>query len=152
MTRGCDDYIRVVPPSLDLIADELRRERENHVRHLDAFETKAGILLGSSGALAAIGAQHVTAARTPGLVVAVLATLAALVTLFPPQHPAWDATLLRSHVQSNEVFTKLMMVDTDVAALEVVKLALERKRRRLRIASALLALAVLLTALGTIVD
>ena len=55
-------------PSLELIADELRRDRENHLRHLDAFETKAGILLGSSGALAAAAlldlAVILTALRT----------------------------------------------------------------------------------------
>ncbi len=59
---------------------------------------------------------------------------------------------MRNYVRSDAVLTRLMMVDTDVAALEAVKLALERKRRSLRISSTLLALAVLLTALGTIAN
>lgn len=138
-------------PSLELIAEELRRERDNHAKHLDAFETKAGILLGSSGALAAIGAQHVTSTRAPGLVLAVIATLAALATLVPQRHPAWDATMLRSYLGSEVSFTKLMMLGTEIDMLTIMKVSLERKRRLLRTSAALLALAVLVTALGTIV-
>lgn len=139
-------------PSLDLISDELHREHDDHIRHLEAFEARAGILLGASAALAAIGAQHMTPARAPGVVAAVLATLAALWTLIPQQHPAWDTSRLRGYLRAEPSFTRLAMLDAEIAALARIKLGLERKRSLLRAAAALLALAVLITTVATIFD
>ena len=45
-----------VLPSLDSVAHEVERGREAQLRHMDAVDTKAGVVLGSAGALVAIAA------------------------------------------------------------------------------------------------
>ena len=47
-------------PSLDLIARRVDAEHDTHIRHADALDAKAGIVLGFSGALAAIGRSSAT--------------------------------------------------------------------------------------------
>jgi hypothetical protein len=59
-------------PSLELVAGEIRAERDELIRQLDALDAKAGIVLGSAGVVSALAAQHASWPRVVGLIVAVL--------------------------------------------------------------------------------
>ena len=135
-------------PSLDLVAAEVRTEREALVRHLDALDAKAGIVLGSSGVVAAIAAQQVSLTTASALGVSVLAALAALAALVPQRLPMWDVNSLRRYVGSEPVFTRTTMLDSSIDMVRDLKLTLELKIMRLRLAAWLLALAVVATAVG----
>lgn len=138
-------------PSLDLIAGEIRAERDALVRHLDALDAKAGIVLGSAGVVAAIAAQRVSATYGTGLGISVLAALTALAALIPQRLPVWDVDDLRRYVVAEPVFTTTTMLDSSIDMVRELKLVLELKIDRLRVAALLLGLAVVATAFGTIV-
>src|SRR5947207_6571117 len=97
-------------PSLDLIAGEIRAERDELILQLDALDAKAGIVLGSAGVVTALAAQHPSWERIVGLVVAVLAVLGALGALLPQRFPAWDVVDLQCYVTAEPVFTKTTML------------------------------------------
>jgi hypothetical protein len=134
-----------------LIAGEIRAERDALVRHLDALDAKAGIVLGSAGVVAAIAAQRVSATYGTGLGISVLAALTALAALIPQRLPVWDVDDLRRYVVAEPVFTTTTMLDSSIDMVRELKLVLELKIDRLRVAALLLGLAVVATAFGTIV-
>ena len=138
-------------PSLELVAGEIRAERGELIRQLDALDAKAGIVLGSAGVVSALAAQHVSWPRVVGLIVAVLSALSALAALLPQRFPAWDVADLQRYVVAEPLFTKTTMVDTTIEMVKELKLTTERKLTRLRLAAQLLALAVIATSIGTIV-
>ena len=43
-------------PSLDLLVDEMRIIRQDQIQHFGALDSKAGVLLGFSGAIVALSA------------------------------------------------------------------------------------------------
>lgn len=137
-------------PSLERIAAEVRLEREAHVRHLDAVDTKAGIILGFSGAVAAIGSRNASLAGAPGLALAIGAGLVALSALLPQRFPTWDLPELRAYLGAEIEFTERRMLDTAIDMVEELKLCLEQKVQRLRIGVWLLGVAVLAEAAGTL--
>jgi hypothetical protein len=66
-------------PSLDLLVEEMRIIRQDQIQHFDALESKAGVLLGFSGAIVALRAG------VPGaisLLATFLASLAALASVW----------------------------------------------------------------------
>ena len=138
-------------PSLELIADEARTQRDELVRHLDAVDAKAGIVLGASAAVAAIGAQNFTLARGPGVILAVVGALLALSSIVPQRFATWDTAELRTYLVSDPAFTKLAMLDTSLVILTRLRRLLEEKVSRFRTAAVLLGLAVVTTGVGTVV-
>ncbi len=139
-------------PSLELVADEIRAQRGELIRHLEALDAKAGIVLGSAGLVAALAAQHVTWARVGGLVIAVFAAVVAVGALFPQRLPTWDVGDLQRYVVAEPAFTRVTMLDATIRMVGEIKLNADRKLARLRMAAALLALAAVATAVGTIAD
>lgn len=139
-------------PSLDLIAEEVHAEREAQIRHADAVDTKAGIVLGFAGAVAALSAQDFEVSRAPGLVAAVLASLASLFVIVPRRFPTLDLERLRRYLRADSEFTKLTTVDTNIAMAQQLKRTLTRKTLALKYAVTLLASAVLLAAVSTLFD
>jgi len=137
-------------PSLDLIADEARLQLEELVRHLDAVDAKAGIVLGASAAVAAIGAQHFTVIRGPGMGLAVVAALIALAAIVPQRFATWDGAELRDYIVSDPVFTKLALLDTSLVIMNRLRRLLQKKVSRFRTAAVMLGLAVAATSLGTL--
>jgi hypothetical protein len=101
-------------PSLDLVADEVRSERDAQIRHADAVDAKAGIILGFSGAVAALTARDLDGARAPGLIAAVLAALACLFVLLPRRFPTWELQDLRKYLRADREFTRLRTVGTGI--------------------------------------
>lgn len=122
-------------PSLELVADEVRAERDAQIRHADAVDAKAGIILAFSGAVAALTARDPGGARAPGLVAAVLAALACLVVLIPRRFPTWELQDLRKYLRADREFTTLRTVDTGILMVRL-KTVVARKALALRAAVA----------------
>jgi hypothetical protein len=139
-------------PSLDLVAHEVRSEREAQIRHADAVDAKAGITLGFAGAVAALTARDIDGPRAPGMVAAVLAALTCLFVLLPRRFPTWELKDLRRYLRADPEFTRLRTVDTGILMVQQLKSVVARKALALRTAVILLAAAVALTAGGTLVD
>jgi hypothetical protein len=137
-------------PSLELIADEVRAERDAQIRHADAVDAKAGIVLGLAGAVAALSSRDLATMRVPGLVAAVAAALAALGVILPRRFPTWELQDLRSYLGADPEFTQLRIVDTGIVMVQQLKTSVARKARNLRVAVVLLATAVVLTAGATL--
>jgi len=137
-------------PSLDLIEREVRAERIAHIRHHDAVDTKAGVVLVAAGVLTAIATQPVSTPRYPGIALAVLAALAALSALVPQHFPTWQTSALRRYLRAEEEFTRLTMLDTTIDMIQDLKRRLAWKVLMLRVAVYLLGGSILATALGTI--
>src|SRR5438067_10099409 len=100
--------------ALDLVAGEIRAERDELIRHLDALDAKARIVLGSAGVVAAIAAQRVSATYGARLGISVLAALTALAALVPRRLPVWDVDDLRRYVVAEPVFTATTMLDSSI--------------------------------------
>jgi hypothetical protein len=139
-------------PSLDVIAEEVRAEREAQIRHADAVDAKAGIVLGLAGAVAALTGRDSEAALVPGLVAAVASALAALAVLLPQRFPTWELRDLRRYLRADPEFTRLRIVDTGILMVQQLKGVLARKAVALRCAVVLPAVAVLLGAGATILN
>lgn len=138
--------------SAPLIAQVVREQREELVRHLDAVDTKCGVVLGFSGAVAALGSRSATPAHAPGLTLAVIAGLLALRALLPQHFPTWEVAALRRYLNADPTFTQRRTLDTSIEIVIRLKASIEQKIPWLRAAVVTLAVAVLATALGTIVD
>jgi hypothetical protein len=136
--------------SLELISATVRAEREAHSRHADALDTKAGVVLGFSGAVAAVASGQGTSGTIPGIVAAVAASLLALLVILPRSFLAWDLGDLRRYLGADPSLTALRMLDTDIVMVQRVKHSTERRSALLRVAVLSLAAAVALIAGSTL--
>jgi hypothetical protein len=135
-------------PSLDLLCDEVHRELDAYLRHTDAVETKAGVVLAAAGALTVLGGT--SAWRIPALVAAVLAALAAVGVLWPRVLPRRALRDTRdAYLRSERLFTELMLLDSGIEDVEATQRTLRTKTFWLKRAGGLLALAGALHAIGT---
>lgn len=129
-------------PSLDLLVDEMRIIRHDQIQHFDALDSKAGVLLGFSGAIVALRAG------SPGptaLLAAILASASALAAVwaFLRKFPKFEAIGLRNrYLTSDPGFTKLRILDTQVEMITQTAGLLHAKAKRLKWSSFLLAGAV----------
>ena len=106
-------------PSLDLIASEVRAEREAQSRHADALEAKAGIVLGFAGAIVAVSATRIEASVVPGTLSAVGAVLQCLIMFGRDRFPRLDLRRLRDDfVRSEPAFTRLSILDAQVFMID----------------------------------
>ncbi len=139
-------------PSLDLIARRVDAEHETQIRHADALDAKAGIVLGFSGALAALGRSGATPLRVAGLILAVVAALAALGAIVPARFPTWRLTDRRGYVRAEPELTRVVLLDTTIVMVQQMKAVLERKALCLKVAVVVLTLAIATSAVGTLFD
>jgi hypothetical protein len=139
-------------PSLELIADEIKSERDAHIRHADAVDAKAGIVLGLGGAVAALGSRELNVLRSMGVATAILSALTAVAVILPQRFPAWELRELRSYLRAAPEFTTLRIVDTGIVMPQGLKRVLERKVKLLRAAVVVLAGSVALVGVGTMVS
>ena len=138
--------------SLVALIEEVRTEREFQLRHFDAVDAKAGIILGFAGALVAFAPGGHVLIQTARYVASVSALLA-LWTFWPRRFWATDLRHLRDlYLAAEEQFTRLRLLDTQILMVETFGRELSRKAWRLKLAMTVLALAAILTAVGTAVD
>jgi hypothetical protein len=120
-----------------------------YLRHTDAVETKAGVVLAAAGALSALGG--VSPWRVPALGVSILAALAALRALVPRVVPRLALRETRdAYLRSERRFTELMLLDSGIRVVELMQRTLQVKTSWLRRASLLLALAAAFHGVGSI--
>ena len=137
-------------PSLELVAGEIRTERDALVRHLDALDAKAGIVLGSAGVFVAIGTRRLPPLGGAALALAVLSALLALAALMQQRFATGDVIGLRRYLATETGVTELVILDTSVVIIERLRNVLRRKVQLFSLASTLLALAVAATSVGTL--
>jgi len=140
-------------PSLDVVAREVDHERDAHLRHTDAVDTKAGLVLGFSGVLVAVPATRLNVDLVPGLVIALTAGLLSLAVLLPQRFPTWELRSLRDrYLTAEHAFAELHTLDTRIAMVDTMKRQLGRKTRLLRAAITCLAAAAAALTAGSIVS
>jgi hypothetical protein len=131
-----------------LILEETRSEYQAQLRHFEGLDAKAGILLGFSGAVVALAPTD-DLVLAAGRLAAVLSGQLSLLAFWPRKFEVLDLFVLRQkYLAAEPRFTKLALVDTEIAMIRSRRDLLDLKARRLKLAMAALALAVLLVALG----
>jgi hypothetical protein len=139
-------------PSLDPISEEVRAERESQLRHFDALDAKAGIILGFAGALVAL-APTGTLLVDSGRVAAAMSGIVALWTFWPRGFLSTNLLELRNlYLAAEPSFTKVKLLDTQIAMTRQLSGVLSGKATRLKWAMGFLAIGALLTALGLTID
>jgi hypothetical protein len=78
-------------PSLDLLVEEMRIIRQDQIQHFDALDSKAGVLLGFSGAIVALRAGVPGAISLLATFLASLAALASVWAFLPRKFPKFQA-------------------------------------------------------------
>ncbi|MFN2527036.1 MAG: hypothetical protein ABR505_12375 [Actinomycetota bacterium] len=135
--------------SLDLIREEVLSERDLQLRHFDGLDAKAGVLLGFAGLLAALAPIQESVLIELARAAAVIAAGAAFSAFWPRDYPVTDVRGLRQHyLYAQEEFTKRRLMDTQIIMIEQARDLMNRKATRLKIATASLAVGVLLAAAG----
>lgn len=127
-------------PSLDLLVDEMRIIRQDQIQHFDALDSKAGVLLGFSGAIVALRAGSPGPTALLAAILASGAALAAVWAFLPRKFPKFEAIGLRNrYLTSDPGFTKLRILDTQVEMITQTADLLQAKAKRLKWSSFLLA-------------
>jgi len=138
--------------SLEVVEEVVRRERDAQLKHWDALDAKAGVMLGFAGAVAALAPARVNALVDIGRLTAVTGGLFALCAFWPRGYGAVKVRAFRDrYLASEPTFARLHLTDTQIAATEELAATLERKGSRVKWSMTLLAAATLLAALGLVV-
>ncbi len=137
-------------PSLTLVLNSLERERDRQQDHFDSVDTKAGVVLGFSGVLAAIALEAWHPLELAALAVSLLASSFAVGAFWPRRLPVLEPRALRRYLEAEERITQLTLVDTYLPMIEQARDVLDRKVRRLKGAMVLLGIAALAAATGGI--
>jgi hypothetical protein len=136
-------------PSLNILRVEATRERELVLRHADAVDTKAGVVLGAAAALTALGSTSPW--QVGALPLCVLAACAAVGVLWPAEFRSRELAATRHvYLTSEPEFTELMLLDSTIELVELSRRGLETKAKRLKFAAVLLLLAGVVLTTGTI--
>jgi hypothetical protein len=135
------------------VEDVVRREREAQLKHWDALDGKAGVMLGFAGALAALAPANVNAFVDIGRVMAVVGALVALWAFWPRGYGAVEVRAFRErYLASEPTFARLHLTDTQIAVGEELAVTLGRKATRVKWSMGLLAGGALLVAAGLLID
>jgi hypothetical protein len=124
-------------PSLELILGGFEREQDRQLAHFDALDTKAGVVLGFAGVMAALPLEALWLRRLTVLL-ALAAGAAAMAAFWPRNLPTLETSRLRSYLRAEQRITRLTLVDTYERMLAEGRAVLERKSRRLKVAMAVL--------------
>ena len=100
-------------PSLDVLLEMVERERAQQQAHFESLDSKAGVTLGFSGAIAALATDVDRAVAEVGVAFAVLAAVLAVLSFRPRGHPVIEVRRLRSYLPAEPSFTKLRLFDTE---------------------------------------
>jgi len=140
-------------PSLELIAREVRSERDAQLRHVDAVDAKAGVVLGFSGVLVAVGVGALDFYRLPALVAALAAATFAAAVFRHQRQPTWDLRrLTERRLRSEAMFTELAILDTHIAMIERQRELLHHNTVLVGRSLIALLVAAFLLVTGTMVD
>ncbi len=138
-------------PSLGLILDTFERERDRQLSHFDAVDTKAGVVLGFAGVIAALATNAPSWLRVSSLLASIVAASLALAAFWPRRLPTVQPGVLRDYIMAEDRITRLVLVDTYLVMLDEARALIGDKSRRLKLAMVFLGLAALVAAIGEIV-
>lgn len=134
--------------SLDVLARELGGQRALQIHHFESLDNKAGVVLGFSGLIVAVG-RGGSGFATASHILAVVGVMASLWTFMPREYPVLDMRRLRDrYLAADPEFTRLHVLDTQIEMEERTSRLLQRKSFRLKLSVIFLATAVLLLAGG----
>ena len=138
--------------SLDVVEEVVWRERDAQLRHFDALDAKAGVMLGFAGALAALAPIGLNVLVEVGRALAVIGALLALVAFWPRAYGAIDLRAFRDrYLAAAREESRLRLLDTQVALAAEVGPVLRRKAKLLRTAMTSLALGALTVGAGVVI-
>jgi hypothetical protein len=127
----------------------LDTEREIQAKRGESADSRAGLILGFSGALAALALNTKTLLALPGALVAVAAAVCAMRVLWPrPQNTVDPVVMRRIFVAAPETDTKKAALDRRVADYEKNKEWINTKNQRLKVSISLLTTAIVLVVGG----
>lgn len=136
--------------SIDVIRAELDIEDAALTKTSEMADTRAGIVLGFTAALAALAAATPSVLVLPGTVAAVLSALAATSVLQPRRIAVIDPDMLRTrYAAAPEHVTKKVVLDTRLSGHAKDRAQVKLKTSRLRLSLTLLGVAVILTLLAS---
>ena len=137
--------------SMQLIRDAVRYEREVQLRHADALDAKAGLVVSFSGVIPAASAARADGYLLPGLCAVAFAALLGLFAFLPRKWPTWDLQGLRErYAAADPVFTERKIVDGEVAMADRQRDRINASASVLKSAIGLLFLAVALLVGGNV--
>ncbi|MHB1912531.1 MAG: hypothetical protein ACYCTI_10830 [Acidimicrobiales bacterium] len=138
-------------PSLDLLYSLAREELDTEMRHQEALDTKAGVILGFAGVLVGLAIEHSVHERTPGLIAAGGSGFLAMVAFLPRHYPVFELGPLRQRYLTGQPdATKLVLFDALVAMVDDIRAYLRIKGWLLRAATVALVVAIGFLIAGTI--
>jgi hypothetical protein len=140
-------------PSLDLIRTELDLRLADQARKAATFDTRAGVVLGFGGVLIGLVGEDPTIFQLLGQIVAALAAGVAGVSMRYRVSGSMNIRAVRDRYLNQEPeVTRLRLLDTRIVLLEQDEVRFESKVRVMAWAVRLLAFAVLLMLVGSIVS
>lgn len=142
-------------PSLEIISQQVRQGYDEQLSHADALDSKAGIVLGFSGVLIALAVDEVSSGGLlawGGLSAAASAVMA-LLAFLPRPFVGMSLKALRNKYLTHQAeHTKLRVLDTMISHAERNSDRIKWKAGLLRGAFGFLSLAVVLLAIGAVVQ
>jgi hypothetical protein len=119
-------------PSLHLLIEINQAERQLQLAHFDSLDTKAGLVLGFTGVLIALGNGAGSLPGVSSTILAALAAIASVASFWPRKFASIDPTRLGDYAGAELTFTQLTVLDTlEVMMVETTE-RLELKSRRLK--------------------
>ncbi len=136
-------------PSFDIVAEEVKTQVEQQQSQFDALDTKAGIVLGFSGVLSALGGRVDGSVNGTSFGLAMIAALLAVLAFFPRRFPVIDlGTLRNEYLSADSKFTSLRLLDSRLAMWREGRGLLKHKARYLAGSLLFLTAAVFVQAFG----
>jgi hypothetical protein len=139
------------PPSLPLVSGLIREERLAQAAHAEALDTKAGVILGFSGALVALASGHSNSFAWLGRWTAAAAAALALWAFVPRRLPVPDPLAARDLLELDQDVAAFRLMDAEIGMIGQGRVLVGRKSLRIKLSLALLVVAIGLTAFAGVV-
>lgn len=140
-------------PSLEVIRAELDLRLTEQDRRGAAFDSRAGIVIGSAGALIGLTAPPSNWVNLLAMLVAAGAVFAAAWAIWPRVAGAIDPRTVRNtYLTTDKEETQLRLLDTRIVLFEKDQARLEDKGRRVKWSALILGGAILAVGVGSMVD
>jgi hypothetical protein len=137
--------------SVERVLSAVRRHQDQQQAHFESIDTKAGVLVGFAGAIAALARDVESVVGKAGVLASGISALLGIVSFWPRSYPVFDPRRLRRYLRAEDQFTALRLVDTETEMALRASRLIERKARWLRWALVALVSAVVLLATGTVI-
>ncbi|HTJ75645.1 MAG TPA: hypothetical protein VL337_09800 [Acidimicrobiales bacterium] len=140
-------------PSLEVLLDAVRTQREQQLGHFESLDTKAGVVVGFSGAIAALAKDVDKIVAKAGVGMAVVAAALAVLSFWPRGQPVFALRPMRdSLLTADAKVTRLRLLDTEIAMAEEASGLIAQKARWLGLALVALLASVAFLVSGTLLS